>query len=167
MYPDAGALRERIARYFLPFHRSIAELLDLPGVMGLLDCHSMDRVGPRRAPDAGRGRKDIVLGNNGDERGDEAGERGLLTCPRGLLEGAKAAFEEEGFSVSLNDPYAGGFITATYGRRLVRERKVAIQVELNQALYVDFPGRSLLPRSVEAVRDRVSRALGKLAGLME
>ena len=38
------------------------------------------------------------------------------------------AFEEEGFSVSLNDPYAGGYITAHYGALLARAGKIAVQM---------------------------------------
>jgi len=167
MYPDGSALEERVARYYLPFHRAMVEMLALPDVMGLLDCHSMNGVGPARAPDAGRGRKDVVLGNNGDARGEEVRDRGRLTCPRRVIAAARAAFEGEGFSVSLNEPYSGGFITTTYGRRLVEEGKMAIQVEINQALFVDSHGKRVLPQPLEAVRDRVSKAFEKIAGLME
>lgn len=167
MYPDGGAVERRIARYYLPFHRAMADMLERPEVVGLLDCHSMNGVGPAGAPDAGRRRKDVVLGNNGDVQGEEARDRGPLTCPRPVMAAAKAAFEQEGFSVSLNDPYAGGFIATTYGLRLAEAGKMAIQIEINQALYVGSRGKAILPGALEAVRARVSRALEHIAALVE
>jgi N-formylglutamate deformylase len=42
-----------------------------------------------------------------------------------------------GFSVSVNQPYSGGFITTHYGLELVKKGRMAVQIEINQDLYVD------------------------------
>ena len=40
-----------------------------------------------------------------------------------------------GYSVSRNRPYAGGFITQTYGRPI--QAMHALQLEINRSLYID------------------------------
>jgi len=158
-YPDEDTLKGRIERYYAPFHRRVRRMLDRPGTVGLLDCHSMNAVGPAGAPDAGMDRLDITLSNNGDHRGEASPALGAPSCPSQLLGSLKAALEEQGFSVSLNRPYAGGFITVHYGEQLRQENRFALQMELNQGLYTGADRKTVLPRRTREVSERITRAL--------
>jgi N-formylglutamate amidohydrolase len=94
-------------------------------------------VGPPKAPDPLKWRKDIVLGNNGDDKGHQRSGQGRVTCPKETLMMMKEVFNQYDFSVSINRPYSGGYITSHYGERLVDQGKMAVQVEINEALYLE------------------------------
>ncbi len=155
--PAGALLRERLRTYYLPYHRRLNALLAAPGVLGLFDCHSLNGVGPIEAPDAGRRRRDINLGNRA------LSERGAGTCPARTLAALARSFEEQGFSVSLNDPYEGGFITARYGRLLRRAGRFAVQIEINQDLYVSGRGGLTDEERVIRTRKRVELALRRFS----
>jgi N-formylglutamate amidohydrolase len=74
----------------------------------------------------------------------------------------KRIFEKAGFSVSINDPYAGGFITAHYGKDLFKRGKMALQIELNQDLYVDPDTETVIPEKADQIRVRVGECLKKI-----
>jgi N-formylglutamate amidohydrolase len=115
----------RINQLYFPFHRELGRLLDetraLFGYAILLDCHSM----PSSAMTPGSAmRPDIVIG---DRFGSSA------TAGLSLL--VRDEFHKRGYTVQMNRPYAGGYITEHYGQP---ERGVhAIQVEINRGLYLD------------------------------
>ena len=52
-----------------------------------------------------------------------------------MVETIEATLREQGYVVSRNKPYAGGFITEHYGNPAVGLH--AIQLEINRALYMD------------------------------
>ncbi len=146
--PFAEAER-RIATYYRPFHAALADLmaetLDAWPLAVLIDLHSM----PSSAalPQAGRpGQKaDIVLG-----------DRFGSSCDSVLADALEAAFAAQGFSVTRNRPYAGGHITAAWGRPA--QGVHAIQIEVNRALYADE--RRLMPLpGFRAVARRLDGAL--------
>lgn len=122
--PDAqeiAAVRETVHR---PYHRRLSELLQQQieghGRVVLVDAHSVASV-PSRLH--GSLDKDIYLG-------DRDGE----TCEPWLRDCLRTAFEVEGLTVSLNDPYKGGYITDHYGRMPGVE---AIQIEMCQRVYME------------------------------
>jgi N-formylglutamate amidohydrolase len=145
-FPEVEA---RIARLYRPYHLTLQGLIDDTaaqfGHAVLIDCHSMPSTA---APPDSTGRgvgADLVLG---DRFGSAASA--ALT---GALEGA---FAVQGFKVVRNKPYAGGFITQTYGRPHAGLH--AIQVEINRALYVDE--RTLAPSAeFRAVKDAVAAGI--------
>lgn len=159
MEPDTPEIRSRIESYYLPFHRRLNELIENTGAKGLLDCHSLNGLGPPEAPDAGRKRPDIVIGNNGDRSGAKIPGGRQITCPQETVLAVASAFEREGFSISLNYPYPGGFITAHYGRRMVERGGFALQIEINQDLFVEKGGVTLDIHRIADVRQRVFSAL--------
>ena len=116
---------ERIELYHRPFHAQLAQLihrtLDAFGIAILIDCHSMPST--VRALPGGR-RPDLVLG---DRFGTSAAAR--------IVSMASDRLSALGFDVARNKPYAGGYITETYGRP--RRGIHAIQIEINRALYAD------------------------------
>ena len=88
-------------------------------------------------------RKDIVLANNGNPRGETDPSLGEITCPSNTVHLMKEILKESGFSVSVNQPNSGGFILTRYGHELVERGKMAVQMEVNQQLYVDDETRQV------------------------
>ena len=69
--------------------------------------------------------------------------------------GALRAFEKAGFSVSINHPYSGGFITTHYGQECADKGKIAFQIEVNQDLYSNPDNKQLIPERLDDVKSRV------------
>lgn len=114
-------LEARLDRVHRPYHDVMHVILqDLRarfGVAVLLDCHSMPS-GQLRKP------ADIVLG-----------DRYGASCAPWLTDLAQEVLTGLGFSVARNNPYAGGYITQTYG---APKRDIhALQIELRRDLYMD------------------------------
>jgi N-formylglutamate amidohydrolase len=122
--PVAAAL-ERIETVYKPYHdrlrSEIAKTVEAFGHAVLIDCHSMPSS-IRSLP--GRMRADFVLG-----------DRYGASCAAELSEAAYAFLAGEGYSVSCNKPYAGGFITEHYGRP--SHGVHALQIEVNRAIYMN------------------------------
>jgi len=137
LFPDDGEVENRLRDYYRPYHKRLTAALEHGGPAFLFDCHSLYGVGPAGAPDPGRRREDIILGNNGNGRGEDEPFLGALTCPPRILHRIKAAFQKSGFTVSLNNPYSGGFITTHYGHRFAAWGLMAVQIEINQELFAD------------------------------
>lgn len=142
---DQAELERRIAEAHTPFHDTVASALDrlaqAHGAALLLDCHSM----PHR-----NGQAQIVLG---DRHGGSAGPW--------LSEQAARIVRSNGWSVALNDPYAGGYVVERHGRP---ERGIhALQVEIDRSCYLARDLRSPGPGF-----DRAARLIEQLAfGLAE
>jgi N-formylglutamate amidohydrolase len=83
----------------------------------LVDWHSMPAS-------RGRDAAQIVIG-------DRHGE----ACAPALTRRLQTLFEAEGWRVTLNVPYAGGWSTARWGRP--HEGFEAVQIELDRSLYLD------------------------------
>ena len=54
---------------------------------------------------------------------------------REILDQTENAFKEQGFRVSINQPFSGGFITKHYGDPILNQD--AIQIEINRSLYMN------------------------------
>ena len=118
---------QRIETYYKPYHRALAELLqaaqNAEGLAMLVDCHSMPNSAAR--PDGARSKSaDIVLG-------DKFG----LACAAEISAWAEQFFVTRGLRIVRNKPYAGGFITETYGAP--HHGRHVIQIELNRSLYMN------------------------------
>lgn len=120
--------RSRIERLYMPYHERLAALIDATharfGRSLLIDCHSMPSIGGPTDRDPGRRRVDFVLGDC----------HGSAAAPI-VMETIAATLQREGFSVSRNDPYAGGYTTRHYGAP--DRGRHAFQIEINRALYMD------------------------------
>jgi N-formylglutamate amidohydrolase len=118
----------RIDRYWHPYHRMLQSLLDDAldrfGQAILIDCHSM----PHEAMDGtSRGKKpraQIVLG---DRFGAAAGGN--------VVDIIESAFVDAGLNVTRNTPFAGAYVTQTYGRPSRDQH--AVQIEIDRSLYMD------------------------------
>ena len=161
--PDEMEAELRFREYYWPFHNGLKEVFDRPDIKGLFDCHSLIGIGPSEAPDQGKRREDIVLGNNGDGNGDLNPPSGKITCPPELLLFMRDAFERVGFSVSVNHPYSGGFITTHYGQQCEDTGKIAVQIEINQDLYLAPGGTIPVPEKLNAIRAMILQSFEYIA----
>jgi N-formylglutamate deformylase len=115
--PGEDAVRERIEKYYRPYHRRLESILRKTvrdfGRAYLLDLHSY-----RQGPAA-----DVCLGDvNG------------TTCSGFLTDCFERAFHLQGFSVVRNDVWLGGYITRHYGAMAGVE---ALQIELHFPTYLE------------------------------
>lgn len=139
-------LERRLQEAYHPYHEAIAEGLaamkQRHGMALLLDCHSM----PARAPALPR----VVLG-----------DRHGTSCARWLGDLARQTVEQAGFSVSFNDPYAGGWIVERHGAPANEVH--ALQVELDRGIYLGAGLRRPGPDFDRAARmlETLARTLGQ------
>jgi N-formylglutamate amidohydrolase len=148
---------ERIERLYKPFHGALATLIDTTarqfGAAMLIDCHSMPSsstgyVGPQRP--------DFVLG-----------DRFGASCDGRLTRFLREELTALGYTVHLNRPYAGGYITEYYGRP--QRGLHALQIEINRALYLNErtferkPSFSVVERHLRTV---VGRLFNELPGVL-
>ncbi len=143
----------RIDTLYRPYHRALEGLIEATlrdfGAAFLLDCHSMPSVGGPTDRDRGTPRPDIVLG-----------DRFGASCEPAVIETAERILLDLGFSVRRNEPYAGAFTTAHYGRP--GERVHALQIELNRRLYMNEATVSR-SRDLPGLRRRMNRFIAAMA----
>ena len=124
----AAEVQRRIDRWYRPYHAALAAELDTLhrafGAVWHIDCHSMPAVGDAYSDDAGRPRKDFVLG-----------DRDGTTCAPAFTAFVAETLAGLGYSVAINEPYKGVEIVRRYGRP--DERRHSLQIELNRRLYMD------------------------------
>ena len=122
--PLAEAI-SRIEQFYRPYHATLSELLSRTrstfGHAVLVDCHSMPRN--IRVTQGGI-RPDIIIG-----------DRFGTSASSDFTRLAVSLLAAKGYTVELNRPYAGGFITEHYGRPA--EKIHALQIEVNRGLYMD------------------------------
>ncbi len=124
--PDAHDVRQRLERYWAPYHRQLeqelARMLRAHGAVVLWEAHSIASHVPRffdgKLPDLNFGTADGASCDPG------------LTCA--VVDLARAQHQ---FTVALNGRFKGGHITRHYGQP--QQRVHAIQLEMCQCLYMD------------------------------
>jgi N-formylglutamate amidohydrolase len=143
--------RMRIEGIYHPYHAALQKLLSEAistyGVALLIDCHSMPRI--TRSND--KAAPDIVLG-----------DRYGTTCAPGLVDLVETIFTSAGLNVARNRPYAGGFVTRTYGRP--QHGVHAIQIEISRHLYMNEVTLTK-NENFEAVKGLIDRLIFALIGL--
>jgi N-formylglutamate amidohydrolase len=147
--PVDDAIR-RIETLYKPYHRALRRLFTRIhrdfGAAVLIDCHSMPSTAGSKDE---RPRSDVVLG-----------DRYGTSCVPVIAETIESTLREQGYSISRNKPYAGGFITEHYGNPTAGLH--AIQLELNRALYMDerryerIASFGRLAADLEALADRLA-----------
>ena len=137
---DKAELRRRIDQVHCPYHQHLEDMLDgllmRFGEAVMIDCHSM----PSRL-----GQAEIVIGDY----------RGASAASWVSAEAARIA-RAAGFSVALNDPYAGGSIVSRHGRP--RDGAHAIQLEIDRSTYLARGSRA-----AGVGFDRVARLIEEIA----
>ena len=118
-----SVLTARLEQLYHPYHRALQGLLkearDHCGQALLIDCHSM----PGRNP-SGKLRSDIILG-----------DRFGMSARPDLVQLVEDIFKRAGYSVHRNYPYAGGYVTSTYGQP--NHGTHVIQIEVNRNIYMN------------------------------
>ena len=116
-------IQNRLDALYHPYHKALTGLIETTqaefGTALLLDCHSM----PGQAQ-SGIRRPDFILG-------DRYGE----SCRAKTIDIMEIALKDLGYSTARNAPYAGGHITAHYGRPHTGVQ--ALQIEVNKDLYLN------------------------------
>ncbi len=147
--------QRRINTWWRPYHERLAGLTAesraLFGEAILFDCHSMPREALGSTSAFHGGRPDVILG-----------DRFGASCGRWLVEAATEIFENAGFTVARNAPFAGGYITQAYGAP--RHGVHALQIEIDRGLYMDEARIEPLPGFAE-IAARVGAACARLAAL--
>nr|WP_245624146.1 N-formylglutamate amidohydrolase [Jannaschia donghaensis] len=144
--------RHRIEGFWRPYHTKLDELLttahDTFGRAILLDCHSMPHEAIATSGPQGR-HAEIVLG---DRFGSSAATD--------LVDVLEQVFQDLGFRVARNAPFAGAYVTQAYGRP--ERGRHAIQIEIDRSLYLN---EDLVERTANfgAVRNLMTEAVAQFA----
>lgn len=154
--PDDILLRYMLRRYYSPYHNKLRDIAASGDVLLALDCHSMASQPPPISPDHGTNappRPMICLGNAHGDACDYQTVEILAACFRDVF----TLKEDE---VTINKPFAGGYITRTHGNRPIPW----IQVEMNRALYLsppwfDHPALTIAPQRLKALNRMFRRTL--------
>lgn len=125
---DFADARQRIEQVYLPYHRTLSALtnavLAKADEVLLVDCHSMPASATTHVAPAVQGGIDVVLG-----------DRFGSSCAEDITAVLEERLRKHGLRVLRNKPYAGGFITQSYGAP--HRGQHAIQVEINRSLYMN------------------------------
>jgi len=121
--PTEADVKARLETLYRPYHAALRNLvedgLSRFGQVLLVDCHSMPGFAAM-----GARRPDIILG-----------DRFGTSCHPDTIALFRELFQSAGYSVGINYPYAGGFVTSHYGKP--SDGVEAIQIEVNRDLYVN------------------------------
>jgi len=136
-FTDAKA---RIERYYFPYHLALTDLINTTrqhfGQTILIDCHSMPsnasglsntgnlKKSKNRPKNHHQSKPDIILGDR----------YGTSSNPD-FVDHLEDLFDGAGFNTARNKPYAGGYITKTYGQPA--QSVHVIQIEINRSLYMN------------------------------
>lgn len=128
-----------IRTYYEPYHEQLMQKSTNPEIKFAVDCHTMLDVGPAKGQEEWEARPLFCISNRGTAGGEQGAEK-VTASPefmrklKGLLE---ETFQEEADGevplVTINDPFFGGYITRSHGRR---EEIPWVQLEINRRLYV-------------------------------
>jgi len=142
-------LDERISKYYDPYHSILQEQIHYIkskfGYVVVIEGHSMPSVGGKLDKDSGKKRPDIVVG-------DFDGK----SCSQEITKLVINHFVSRGYTVSLNWPFKGGFITRKYGKP--KKDIHVVQIELNKSIYMNEDTRE--------VTERLSRTRNDLSELV-
>lgn len=145
-------IKHRIENYYTPYHAKLKSLIEQnvaeKGASWHFSCHCMATFGPHYAHDKGLKRRDICLSDL----------NGVTTDPE-FLNISKEAFEAEGFSVSLNDPFVGNVCIKNYSAPA--ERRNSIQIEMVKGLYMNEATFEKLP-GFDEVRTRFGAVMKRV-----
>ena len=151
---DEESIDSLLRNYYHPYHKRIRELLDSSAEIKLmLDCHTMEAVGPEISPDPGCERPKFCLGSNYGESCSNDIVKRMAHC-------FQTAFGLQDREVVVDKPFAGGFITRTYGNNPIP----CLQIEMNRNLYLTNPwfdkeGLTVAPSRLEQLKQNFINAL--------
>ncbi|RFB06022.1 N-formylglutamate amidohydrolase [Parvularcula marina] len=138
----------RLSMCYEPYHAAlrglIDECVDLFGTAIVIDWHSMPSVGA-----SGQKLADAVLGN-----------RYGASCDRAVCTSWEAALDGAGLTVRRNSPYAGGYVTSTYGKPAKGVH--VLQIEINRGLYLDEARTMRIGARFRLLKERLGSAIASV-----
>ncbi len=121
---DWADAQRRIETIYQPYHAHLQDQFDALhnrfGVAHLLDVHSM----PGK-----------LINDMAQSIDINIGDQWTRSCAPHFSRLVADYFTEQGYQVTRNHPYAGGFITRHYGQP--HRQRHALQIEINRNLYMD------------------------------
>jgi N-formylglutamate deformylase len=151
--PSDEQRRNLLARFYEPHHAALTAAVETAlGAHGgclVLDGHSFPTRPQPYEDDQNPDRADICIGTDPSH------------TPDWLRDVAVRAFEERGWSVAVNRPFAGALVPMRFYQKDLRVR--ALMVEVKRGLYMDERSAARLPRFDE-VRERLAAALREVVG---
>lgn len=141
-------LQHRIRHCWRPYRQALAQSLDEAvrrhGKCWHLNLHSMpSNAYERLGLPPGKVLADVVLG---DLHG--------MSCGAEFVAVVRQAFEQRGYRVAVNDPYAGMDLLAAHGSPA--NQRHSLQIELNRKLYLNEQTREPLPQFGQVQADITS-----------
>jgi len=141
-----------IDEYFIPYHaaltKQVQSILKRHGTCLIIDCHSFSDKPRAYEPSQKTPRPDICIGVDSHH------------TPKILWENLALAFNLAGFTVRINDPFAGSLVPFKYFRK---NKKVhSIMVEVNRKLYMSektFAKKKQFKKISREICDIISKAL--------
>ncbi|MBK67851.1 MAG: hypothetical protein CMP22_06940 [Rickettsiales bacterium] len=147
-YPDEKPTQEevlnRIEDYWKPYHDLLAELILEKKQISKTVYHFNVHSCPRFQIVSKKENADITLGNVFNKSADYK-----------LMLKVKKIFEDEGFTVSLNKPFSGGYIVKRHGKP--KKGVQSIQIEIAKDLYMDEDSGEYLPEKALRVKKTLSK----------
>jgi len=142
---SASEREELMHTYYYPHHarleQAVTNALEQHGRCLVIDCHSFpDQALPYEMAVQTYERPDICIGSDDFHTSEE------------LKAAFVSEFEREGWSVKLNDPFAGALVPISRYRRDLRVS--AVMIEVNRRLYMQV-GTPGAPAAFGAIADRV------------
>lgn len=151
---SVAEVQNRIETAWRPYRQALTQALDAAsqqhGKRWHLNLHSMpSNAYERLGLPKGKVLADVVLG---DLHGS--------ACSSEFTDVVAAAFKQQGYTVAINDPYAGMDLLRQHGQPARGHQ--SLQIELNRALYLDEQTRQALPQ-FNQVKTDLSQILATLA----
>ena len=153
---SVAEVTQRIIQCHAPYWAAVTNAIDSThaqhGRVLHINCHSMPAVaGPSSWVKLGTQFADVVLG-----------DRDGSTCSPEFTALLAEAFQHEGLSVAINDPYKGVELVKRFGRPA--ENRHSIQVELNRKLYMTEATRERTA-NYAVLKAALERVMAKVAEL--
>jgi len=146
--PLTGELiRLLLEKFYIPYHNRIREALEGNNVLLAFDCHSMAPYPPPGAGNRSR-RPAFCLGDNHGKACRREVTELLARCLREV-------FDLPEREIALNRPFAGGYITRTYGGK----PKFWIQIEIRRDLYMDWDNLRKREDFLKSTREKIGKAM--------
>jgi N-formylglutamate amidohydrolase len=152
--PSAEQRQRLLTRFYEPHHATLTAAVETAlaahGACLLIDGHSFPARPLPCELDQAPDRPDICVGTDDHH------------TPAFLRDIAVRSFEELGWSVAVDRPFAGALVPMAFYQKDLRVR--AVMIEVRRDLYMDERSGARLPR-FEGVMDRVSGALRTIAAV--
>jgi N-formylglutamate deformylase len=125
--PDAADRQILLDRWYWPHHarleRALNDVIARSGICLIVDCHSFSSIPLPHEPDQAADRPDFCVGTD------------PFHTPAAVRDAIVAAIKDEGYSVTVDAPFAGALVPLSSYRK--DRRVLSVMIEVNRRLYMD------------------------------